>query len=171
MSGSSKAQQTINLEDMSLQQLQKIKTQLESEMDELTTAFTQMKQAQGAFRECKACISMLRPENQDKTVLIPLSNSLYVPGKLSNIESVVVDVGTGYYVEKLTKDASGYYDGKIDYVQENAKKIQETVEQKQASYRGLLEIMQFKLTQQQRQQQQQQQQEGGSGAPAATSSA
>ncbi|KAJ2581236.1 subunit of tubulin prefoldin, partial [Coemansia sp. RSA 1804] len=90
---------------------------------------------------------------------------------LSNIESVVVDVGTGYYVEKSTKDASGYYDGKIDYVQENAKKIQETVEQKQASYRGLLEIMQFKLTQQQRQQQQQQQQEGGSGAPAATSAA
>ncbi|KAJ1735280.1 subunit of tubulin prefoldin [Coemansia sp. Benny D160-2] len=171
MSGSSKAQQTINLEDMSLQQLQKIKTQLESEMDELTTAFTQMKQAQGAFRECKACIGMLRPENQDKTVLIPLSNSLYVPGKLSNIESVVVDVGTGYYVEKSAKDASGYYDGKIDYVQENAKKIQETVEQKQASYRGLLEIMQFKLTQLQRHQQQQQQQEGGSGAPAATSAA
>ncbi|KAJ2862839.1 subunit of tubulin prefoldin, partial [Coemansia erecta] len=78
MSGSnSKPQQSINLEDMSLQQLQKIKTQLESEINELTAAFTQMKQAQGAFRECKSCIGTLRPENQDKTVLIPLSNSLY----------------------------------------------------------------------------------------------
>ncbi|KAJ1668856.1 subunit of tubulin prefoldin [Coemansia sp. RSA 1813] len=165
MSASNKPQ-SINLEDMSLQQLQKIKTQLESEINDLTTAFTQMKQAQGAFRECKSCISTLTPESQDKTILIPLSNSLYVPGKLSNVKSVVMDVGTGYYVEKSTDDAAIYYDKKIDYVQENAKKIQETVEQKQASYRGLLEIMQYKLTQQQ---QQQKQQEGGSKTSVATS--
>ncbi|KAJ2763835.1 hypothetical protein GGI18_006580 [Coemansia linderi] len=37
----------------------------------------------------------------------------------------------------------------MDYVQDNAKTIQDTIEQKQASYRGLLEIMQFKITQQQ----------------------
>ncbi|KAI9503238.1 subunit of tubulin prefoldin [Coemansia sp. RSA 1358] len=155
MSASDSKPQTINLEDMPLQQLQKIKAQLESEINGLTTAFTQIKQAQAAFRECKECISSLTPESQDKTVLIPLSNSLYVPGKLSNIKSVVVDVGTGYYVEKSTDDASAYYESKIDYVQENSKKIQETAEQKQASYRGLLEIMQYKLTQQQQQQQQQ----------------
>ncbi|KAJ2545957.1 subunit of tubulin prefoldin [Coemansia sp. RSA 1933] len=168
-SNSKQTQQSINLEDMSLQQLQKIKTQLESEINGLSTAFTQMKQAQGAFRECKACIGTMRPENQDKTVLIPLSNSLYVPGKLSNFKSVVMDVGTGYYVEKSTEDASVYYDEKIEYVQENAKKIQDTVEQKQASYRGLLEIMQYKMTQQQKQQQQQQK-EGGSREPVTSAS-
>jgi prefoldin alpha subunit len=26
---------------------------------------------------------------------------LYVPGKLSNVEKVIVDIGTGYYVEKV----------------------------------------------------------------------
>ncbi|KAJ2114282.1 hypothetical protein GGH17_006270, partial [Coemansia sp. RSA 788] len=41
-----------------------------------------------------------------------------------------------------------YYDGKIEYVQSNAQKIQETVEQKQTSYRGLLDVMQYKITQQ-----------------------
>ncbi|KAJ2723266.1 subunit of tubulin prefoldin [Coemansia sp. Benny D115] len=145
-------QQTINLEDLPLAQLQKIKTQLEEELNGLTSAFSQMKQAQAAFRECKNCLEALTAESQEKTVMIPLTNSLYVPGKLSNVESVVVDVGTGYYVEKSKDDAAAYYDGKIEYVQGNAKKIQETVEQKQASYRGLLEIMQYKLTQQQKQQ-------------------
>lgn len=26
---------------------------------------------------------------------------LYVPGKLSNVNKVIVDVGTGYYIEKV----------------------------------------------------------------------
>ena len=37
----------------------------------------------------------------DTTVLVPLTNSLYVPGKLSDAEHVIVDVGTGYYVKKV----------------------------------------------------------------------
>lgn len=37
----------------------------------------------------------------DKTVLVPLTNSLYVPGKVVKPETVIVDIGTGYYVEKV----------------------------------------------------------------------
>ena len=37
----------------------------------------------------------------DKTILVPLTNSLYVPGKLKDTEHVIVDVGTGYYVKKV----------------------------------------------------------------------
>lgn len=35
------------------------------------------------------------------TILVPLTNSLYVPGKLSDTEHVIVDIGTGYYVKKV----------------------------------------------------------------------
>ena len=38
----------------------------------------------------------------DKTILVPLTNSLYVPGKLCDLENVIVDVGTGYYVKKVS---------------------------------------------------------------------
>ena len=37
----------------------------------------------------------------DKSILVPLTNSLYLPGKLVNPEHVIVDVGTGYYVKKV----------------------------------------------------------------------
>ncbi|KAJ2115310.1 subunit of tubulin prefoldin, partial [Coemansia sp. RSA 788] len=87
---SENAPQSISLDDLPLSQLQSIKSQLESEISEMTSAFSQMKQAQSAFRECKNCITSMS-ETKDKTIMIPLSNSLYVPGKLSNIDSVVVD--------------------------------------------------------------------------------
>lgn len=38
----------------------------------------------------------------NKDILVPLTNSLYVKGKLSNPDRVIVDVGTGFYVEKAS---------------------------------------------------------------------
>jgi hypothetical protein len=35
------------------------------------------------------------------SVLVPLTNSLYVRGELANSDSVLVDVGTGFLVEKV----------------------------------------------------------------------
>ena len=34
-----------------------------------------------------------------KDVLVPLTSSLYVSGTLGNPDNVMVDIGTGYYVE------------------------------------------------------------------------
>jgi hypothetical protein len=36
-----------------------------------------------------------------KSMLVPLTSSLYVPGKITDPEHVVVDIGTGYYVKKV----------------------------------------------------------------------
>jgi hypothetical protein len=36
-----------------------------------------------------------------KDILVPLTNSLYVKGKLSQPDRVIVDVGTGFFVEKV----------------------------------------------------------------------
>ena len=41
----------------------------------------------------------------DKNVLIPLTSSLYVPGKLKTTETVIVDIGTGYFVEKVIQSS------------------------------------------------------------------
>lgn len=35
------------------------------------------------------------------SVLVPLTNSLYVRGELANADSVLVDVGTGFLLEKV----------------------------------------------------------------------
>jgi prefoldin alpha subunit len=35
-------------------------------------------------------------------IMVPLTSSLYVPGKLVEEKTVIVDIGTGYYVSKVT---------------------------------------------------------------------
>jgi prefoldin alpha subunit len=41
-----------------------------------------------------------------KPLLVPLTTSLYVPGTLADSEKVIVDVGTGYYVEKVQRSVT-----------------------------------------------------------------
>jgi prefoldin alpha subunit len=60
-----------------------------------------LKQAQNRFSDCIDSCKAINAANDNKTILVPLTSSLYVPGKLANVEKVVVDIGTGYYVEKV----------------------------------------------------------------------
>lgn len=48
-------------------------------------------------------LSKVNSDTPDKTILVPLTNSLYVPGKLADTEHVIVDIGTGYYVKKVRR--------------------------------------------------------------------
>lgn len=43
----------------------------------------------------------MSPGDTDKQILVPLTTSLYVPGKLADTQNVIVDVGTGYFIEKV----------------------------------------------------------------------
>lgn len=72
------------------------------ELDHLTNSFGQLKQAQGKFRSCVNDIDALTPDTLDREVLVPLTSSLYVPGKLGDTSHLIVDVGTGYYVKKVS---------------------------------------------------------------------
>ena len=36
-----------------------------------------------------------------KSILVPLTSSLYVQGTIADVDNYMVDVGTGYFVEKV----------------------------------------------------------------------
>ena len=55
------------------------------------------------FQDSGDSIGKLVPENKDKEILVPLTGSMYVPGKLSDPEKVIVDVGTGYVVILISR--------------------------------------------------------------------
>lgn len=63
------------------------------------------KENKGDFTEIPPfCVLILIfVDTPDKTILVPLTNSLYVPGKLMDAEHVIVDIGTGYYVKKVCR--------------------------------------------------------------------
>ena len=49
-------------------------------------------------------LSVIDSVGIEKPILVPLTSSLYVPGTLADTDNVIVDVGTGFYVEKVGGD-------------------------------------------------------------------
>ena len=66
---------------------------------------------------------------------MPLTQSLYVPGQLADTSSVIVDVGTGFYVEKSTADAIKFYNGKVDDLSKNLGDLEKVVQGKNENLR------------------------------------
>ncbi|SAM76924.1 probable prefoldin subunit 5 [Ustilago bromivora] len=136
----SKGQQ-VGLMSLDVQQLLEVKKQLETEVQHLTSSFGQLKAAQAKFKSCIDSVASVKPENKDKTTLIPLTSSLYVPGKLADSENVIVDVGTGYFVEKSTTDATKMYQEKVEFLTKDLEQLQETVLRQQENLQTTVEMI------------------------------
>lgn len=84
---------------------------------------------------------------------------MYVPGSLNDVDNVLVDVGTGYYVEKVTiftlndnicgifselvfpslqnvDDSKAFFKRKIEFLTKQIEKIQPVLQEKHAMKQG-----------------------------------
>ncbi|CEG63799.1 Putative Prefoldin, alpha subunit [Rhizopus microsporus] len=143
------SQQQVNITDLDLSSLQQVKTQLEEELNHLTQSYSKLKTVQGRFADCADSVNSLKTEkSEDKTILVPLTSSLYVPGKLSDVNKVIVDVGTGYFIEKSVSDATTFYKDKVDFVKNNLGTLEKTITDKQSTLRAIVNVMQEKIQEQ-----------------------
>ncbi|XP_040015277.1 prefoldin subunit 5 [Xiphias gladius] len=143
----------VNLTDLSLSQLEGLKTQLDQEIEFLTSSIGQLKVVQTKYVEAKDSLNVLNKNNKGKELLVPLTSSMYVPGTLNDVEHVLVDVGTGYYVEKNVDDSKAFFKRKIDFLTKQIEKIQPALQEKHAMKQAVIEVMNAKIQQLQQSQQ------------------
>ncbi|KAJ3075762.1 subunit of tubulin prefoldin [Podochytrium sp. JEL0797] len=142
----------LNLADLPLQQLQAVKNQMDEELQHLTQSYAQLKQAQVKFNDSIESLNSIEGR-KDEQILIPLTSSLYVPGKLDNVDKVIVDIGTGYMMDKSIPDAKDFYKTKVGFLKENLEGLQESISQRENQYKVLIDVMNIKMTEAQQQQQ------------------
>lgn len=80
-----------------------------------------------------------------KEILVPLTGSMYVTGKLANTSNVLVDIGTGYYAQKSIQDAKEYFKGRVEYVTEQMEKIQQVGLEKSKIRDATVSIIEMKI--------------------------
>ncbi|XP_053777430.1 prefoldin subunit 5 isoform X2 [Desmodus rotundus] len=145
--------QSVNITELNLPQLEMLKNQLDQEVEFLSTSIAQLKVVQTKYVEAKDCLNVLNKSNEGKELLVPLTSSvsfpqkMYVPGKLHDVEHVLIDVGTGYYVEKTAEDAKDFFKRKIDFLTKQMEKIQPALQEKHAMKQAVMEMMSQKIQQ------------------------
>ncbi|KAJ8612976.1 hypothetical protein MRB53_037184 [Persea americana] len=124
---------TVDLATLPPQQLLQVKKQLDTELEHLNNSFGQLRGAQAKFAECARCIETgVAVRDEGAPLLVPLTASLYVPGTLATRDTVLVDVGTGFFVEK---DATKFYEAKTKELGTNLKDLEGILQQKSSNLR------------------------------------
>ncbi|KAK3363019.1 putative prefoldin subunit 5 [Lasiosphaeria hispida] len=144
MASRNSQQETVSLDSLSAQQLTAVKKQLDEEVEHLSGSYQQLAVAQAKFKECLHVVSTAGPTSLDD-ILVPLTNSLYVKGKLSEPDRVIVDVGTGFFVEKDTKSAAEFYEGKVKELGANIQELEAIIQNKSNSLRIVEEVLRQKV--------------------------
>ncbi|KAH6689237.1 prefoldin [Plectosphaerella plurivora] len=138
--------ESVNLATLDVQQLSQVKKQLEEELEHLTSSFAQLHAVQGKFRECLRLVKSRAGSSEDeRNVLVPLTNSLYVRGELSDPKHVIVDIGTGFYVEKDAEQAEAFYDSKVKQIGDNIQDLELIVQRKTANVRSVEDVLRQKV--------------------------
>lgn len=145
--GGGGGEQQISIDSLSVQQLAQVKKQLEEELNHLGGSIQQLYAAQAKFRQCMNCIQGGKSPalEEGKQILVPLTNSLYVNGTLSNTSHVIVDVGTGFYVEKDIKSAVQFYENKTNELAASIKDLETIIQGKNNNARMLDEVLRQKM--------------------------
>ncbi|KAK3986925.1 Prefoldin [Cladorrhinum sp. PSN332] len=136
----------ISIDTLTPQQLSAVKKQLDEEVEHLSNSYAQLAAAQNKFKECLRVVTAGETYfDESKPVMVPLTNSLYVKGRLADPNRVIVDVGTGFYVEKDTKDAASFYEDKVKELGTNIQGLEAIVQGKTQNLRLVEEVLRQKV--------------------------
>jgi prefoldin alpha subunit len=119
----------IPIENLNLEQLTYIGKQIEQEISSYSSYYTSLKVALNKFTDNKEYIKDL-VKCKEKDILVPLTSSLYIPGKCGDISTLMLEIGTNYFVETKIENADKFCDRKLKIITENMDKIDEMIKQK-----------------------------------------
>ncbi|KAL4872819.1 hypothetical protein BDV12DRAFT_161583 [Aspergillus spectabilis] len=141
----------VNIASLTVPQLRALQTRLSSELEHLTSSHAKLRAAQSRFRDCVRSINegVIGSDKKGTAgkdeILVPLTSSLYVKGRLADRERVLVDVGTGYFVEKTTAKAVEFYDAKVKELETNLGELEKLVQTKSQQQRLFEDALRQKL--------------------------
>lgn len=113
----------INLDQMSLEELNQLKQQEENRYNSLMARFQQFRAAAARLNASMSAVSEITPSSEGKDVLLPLTESVYVPGKIRDPTKLMVELGTGFYAERTPKEANGFLERKLKIVDANSENL------------------------------------------------
>lgn len=144
-----KGMQQIDLNNLNIPQLSTLKQQLDQDLNLFQESLASLKVAQSKFQNSGETVEKINPEMEGNSILVPLTGSMYVPGRLHDTNKLVIDIGTRYYVEKDNKTAKDYFQRKVKFVTEQMEKIQYLGLEKSKIRDTIVELLEYKLAQQQ----------------------
>ena len=115
------------------------------ELQGLQGAIQQLQTSRNKLNASKNALDRLSKTPEGTPMLVPITSSLYVPGETAPLDSVLVDVGTGYFIEKSLSQSSSFIERKMALIESQAQNVQSAAQYKQRNLSQTIDVMNQKL--------------------------
>ncbi|XP_044491777.1 probable prefoldin subunit 5 [Mangifera indica] len=136
-----------DMEKLSIEQLKALKEQTDLEVNLLQDSLNNIRTATSRLEIASTSLHDLSVRPQGSKMLVPLTASLYVPGELDDADKVLVDIGTGYFVEKTMAEGKDYCERKVNLLKSNFDQLIEVATKKKSIADDATVVLQVKLKQ------------------------
>ena len=119
----------VPLEKLSIDQLDYVGRQIEQEISNYSSYYSSLRIAHNKFLDNKEYINDLKTY-EDKEILVPMTSSLYIPGKCSDVKRVTVEIGANFFIETTIDKAEKFCDRKLESIKKNMDNIDELIKNK-----------------------------------------
>jgi prefoldin alpha subunit len=133
---------TIDLDSLSLEQLQQVQQQEEARLQMWSTRYAQLRSAAARIQASQKAVQEISTQTQS-AVLVPLTESLYVPAKMS-AAPLLVELGTGYFAQQSPDQCCQYLSRKLALVQANSETMTRAVEATRSNLQAVAAAQQGK---------------------------
>ena len=119
----------VPLEKLSIDQLNYVGRQIEQEISNYSSYYSSLRIAHNKFLDNKEYINDLKTY-QDKEILVPMTSSLYIPGKCVDVKRVTIEIGANFFIETTIDKAEKFCDRKLESIKKNMNNIDELIKNK-----------------------------------------
>merc|ERR1712137_298077 len=141
----SEGRKAVDITTLGLPELEQIRDGLNEDIEKIQVGLNSLNQATHGYILSKDAADSVRPENEGTDILVPMTSSLFVPGKMGNSETVMLDIGAGFYVQQTPEKAKEYFDRRASAVREQMNSLENTLKQKKAGQEQIIMVMQQKI--------------------------
>ena len=120
------------------QDLLQTRDALAREIDFLKDSYSQLHEAESRFQVALRTLVDLKDKDE---MLVPVTESIFFPGKLLDGKRVKVDIGTGWMIEKSIEEAKEYYGRKIGMLREQYPMIESKIKEQNAMLGMVLDAL------------------------------
>lgn len=144
----------VDISSFSVEQLAKLRQNLEEELELFSSNGSALRMAQSRYDNSLDSLQSIKGKTDGHPMLVPLTSSLYAPGKMHSSNTVLVDIGTGYYAKKQVDQAADFIKRKLETINKNVAQVMDVLDKKQKSMEVVTYLLSEKLAKRQEEQQQ-----------------
>jgi prefoldin alpha subunit len=134
----------IALDTLSLEELNQLKEQEENRLQSLTARYAQLRQAAARLNQSVKAVAQVK-ETAGMDILVPLTESVYVPGRIVEPDNLLVELGTGYFAERTGQETLGFFSRKMALVDANTENVSKMVMATRQNIMAVNSAMQGKM--------------------------